>query len=206
MDFELIEAARSGNLEEARRLLALGVDIDAKEDIFAGTALFFASFAGHTQVLALLLENGADVEARNNRGRTALTGASFRGHTEVVKLLLNKGADVNTADKFGKTPLIEACRGNHPVIAELLVQAGARLETRDGVGRYSPDSLFHRRPSRTRGATTEERRASKLQRPHRLDRSCLGRFSKATRTLPSSLLKTAQSRIPRISRAERRCY
>ena len=84
MEFELIKAAQSGNLEEARRLLVEGVDIDAKEDFFAATALFFAAFAGHTDIVHLLLKNGADVEARNNKGRTALTGAAFRGHVEVV--------------------------------------------------------------------------------------------------------------------------
>jgi ankyrin repeat protein len=53
---------------------------------------------GHTEIVQLLLEKGADVNAKNKYGRTALIYATERGYTEIVQLLLEKGADVNAKD------------------------------------------------------------------------------------------------------------
>ena len=51
-----------------------------------------ACFAGDTEVVKQLLDDGAPVDEKDEEGWTALTRASERGHTEVVKLLLDKGA------------------------------------------------------------------------------------------------------------------
>lgn len=60
---------------------------------------------GHIEVIKLLLEKGADIEAADSNGRTLLYRASLNGHDKVVKLLLEKGADMNTKDSDGWTPL-----------------------------------------------------------------------------------------------------
>ncbi|MGP8090842.1 MAG: ankyrin repeat domain-containing protein [Syntrophobacteraceae bacterium] len=51
-----------------------------------------ASENGHRDVVQLLLGKGADVNAKNNGGKTALTYASGRGHQEVKDLLIKAGA------------------------------------------------------------------------------------------------------------------
>ena len=51
-----------------------------------------ASFEGHTEIAKILIENGADVNAKNNIGETALMWASEREYAEIVKLLKNAGA------------------------------------------------------------------------------------------------------------------
>ena len=53
---------------------------------------------GDTEEVKLLIEKGADVDAKDWKGRTALMGAALKGHTETVKLLIEKGADVNARD------------------------------------------------------------------------------------------------------------
>ena len=56
----------------------------------------------------LLIDEGADVQAADNKGRTPLHQTSGEGHLEVARLLLDEGADVQAADINGRTPLHEA--------------------------------------------------------------------------------------------------
>jgi ankyrin repeat protein len=50
---------------------------------------------GHEQVVKLLLEKNADVNAQSGEYGNALGAASYRGHKQVVKMLLEKHSDVN---------------------------------------------------------------------------------------------------------------
>ncbi len=52
----------------------------------------------------MLLERGAVIDARNNRGFTPLIFAVGSGEIQVARLLLERGADVNARDKEGRTP------------------------------------------------------------------------------------------------------
>jgi len=59
---------------------------------FCTTPLQWASYNGALEVVRLLLEQGADVEAKDEDGKTALQQAGDRGHDEIVKLLREHGA------------------------------------------------------------------------------------------------------------------
>jgi ankyrin repeat protein len=69
-----------------------GADINAKEAIIGRTALIMASDANHTEVVRLLLEKGADVNAKTKYGKTALALAKIKDHTDIVQLLEKAGA------------------------------------------------------------------------------------------------------------------
>ena len=56
------------------------------------TALMVAAYKGHFKVVEFLVDNGADVNARDKRGRTPLTLALENGYTDVVKYLKKHGA------------------------------------------------------------------------------------------------------------------
>jgi len=93
-------AAQQGNLEEIRRELAAGARIDAKAEDGA-TALFYAAEHGHTQVVELLAERGAevnvvaDIEVGDRSYRvTALGAAALGGYADIVRVLLKQGAEV----------------------------------------------------------------------------------------------------------------
>ena len=75
-------------------------------DEYGTTFLIWASTRGYTNDVKSLIDNGADVNARNNSGQTALMGASWMDHTEIVELLLENGADVNAKSNDGQTALM----------------------------------------------------------------------------------------------------
>ena len=60
---------------------------------------------GRTKIAELLIQEGADVNAKNMDGATPLHGAALFGEVETVKLLIQKGADVNVRNNQGATPL-----------------------------------------------------------------------------------------------------
>ncbi|MBI5232961.1 MAG: ankyrin repeat domain-containing protein, partial [Deltaproteobacteria bacterium] len=64
---ELIEAAKAGDIEKAKHLLAKGADVNARRNDGA-TALMMASLQGHAEVVKGLLAKRADVNARRNDG------------------------------------------------------------------------------------------------------------------------------------------
>ena len=95
------EAASAGNLDLVKQALVNGMDPDTTDPKSGGTLLATAALMGHTAIVSLLLEHGADVNARSKDGGTALHAAAFLGRAETVKLLLDKGADTTLQHKMG---------------------------------------------------------------------------------------------------------
>ena len=86
------------------------------------TPLIHAAENGHLEVVKLLLDKGANIDAQDNADSTALIEASIAGHKAVVKLLLEKGTKVDIKTKAGKTALQYAEEKEHKEIAQLLKQ------------------------------------------------------------------------------------
>lgn len=72
-----------------------------------------------------LIEQGANVNATDNEGKSALYWASEQGHFEIVKLLIKNKANINIATANGYTPLHLAMMREHYEIAALLIKNGA---------------------------------------------------------------------------------
>ncbi len=105
---ELYGAARNGNIDAVKRYLADSVDINAGDTKYGVTPLCWAAFSGHTEIIELLIENGADVNAKNRDAGTALHGAAFLGKAEVAALLIQNGADTHAKHESGDTPMDSA--------------------------------------------------------------------------------------------------
>lgn len=88
---------------------------------FTGPVLTYAAKIGNQKLVAILLENGADVHAISAEGRTALHYAAEIGHQGVVKLLLRKGADRSAkAGVHRELPLDLARAGDNREVVKLL--------------------------------------------------------------------------------------
>ncbi|BAT94187.1 E3 ubiquitin-protein [Vigna angularis] len=119
----LVSAARDGDLVEAKMLLNCNPCL-AKYSTFGGlnSPLHFAAAKGHNEIVALLLENGADVNSRNYCGQTALMQACRYGHWEVVQTLLLFRCNVLRADYLsGRTALHFAAVHGHVRCIRLVV-------------------------------------------------------------------------------------
>jgi ankyrin repeat protein len=108
----------------SRQLLGAG-NVNVTDD-YSWTPLMRACRRGYLEVVNLLLDKGADLEAKDQYGATALIIASSEFRVDVVKMLLDKGADVNTKDRNGWTALMWATSMGHMQIVKLLQSHGAK--------------------------------------------------------------------------------
>src|SRR5262245_29376585 len=81
---------------------------DAEEYTHGHTALMRAALDGNTETVKELLDQGADINQRDENGRTALMFAAMNTHYETMKVLLEYGADVNAKSNKGGTALMAA--------------------------------------------------------------------------------------------------
>ena len=75
---------------------------------------------------ALLLDRGAEVNGKDNRGWTPLHHAAWNGRSVVATLLLDRGAEVNGKNNRGWTPLDYATWKGHADVVALLLERGAK--------------------------------------------------------------------------------
>jgi ankyrin repeat protein len=104
-----------------------------EKDATGQTALHWAALRGNEAIVRLLLDFRADIEAKDNDGKTVLHSAasSQKPNEAVVRLLVDLGGDFKARDNDGKTVLHSAAEGGNEAVVRLLVDRGADIEATD---------------------------------------------------------------------------
>jgi len=112
-------------------------DVNARGFDKKETPLHVALRRGHVEVARVLLEHGADTEARDGDDRTPLLQASRDGHVELARVLLNHGADREARGKDDYNPLERAAQNGHVQLAQVLLEHGADVNAQNN-RRHTP--------------------------------------------------------------------
>lgn len=141
------EAALVGDVGRLAALLDADPSLARARRHDGWPALHLAGFHGHPAVAALLLDRGAEVDARsaNHLANTALQATlAISGHLPLAELLLARGADANAVGAGGYRPLhLAASRGSVPGV-DLLLAHGADPAARADDGRTAADLAVER--------------------------------------------------------------
>ncbi|KAK9961718.1 hypothetical protein ABG768_007118 [Culter alburnus] len=132
---KLYQASLNGDLVAMATALAEGAEVNWSNPEREGrTALIGSAVGGSLLACEFLLQNGANVNHRDQHGQGALHAAATYGHTGQVCLLLKRGANQYAADEKGNDPLSIAIETAHADIVTLLRMARMNEEMRDSEG------------------------------------------------------------------------
>ena len=106
-------------------------ELSAAEEYGHGhTPLMRAALKGNTERVKELINEGADINQRDENSRTALMFAVINGHYQTMKVLLEYGADVNARSNKGGTALMGAASAGDLRMVQALLDKGADLDAR----------------------------------------------------------------------------
>jgi ankyrin repeat protein len=115
-DTALMLAAYKGKLAAVKALLAKKAQVNRP----GWTALHYAAAGGHADIVRLLLDEHALIDAASPNRTTPLMMAALDGHDASVRLLLDNGADPGLRNEAGLSAIDFALQNNHQAVAVLL--------------------------------------------------------------------------------------
>ena len=145
-------ATQNGKVDVVTRYISMGQSLEVKDD-YGRTPLHIAIEFGHTEIIRILIDAGADTEARTGRalqtyfGWTPLMFAAHWGNSEAIRLLTSAGADLNATEQGSRYPhsvlAIAAVEGNY-LSAQQLIKLGANVNSTSEDRSFTPIFLASR--------------------------------------------------------------
>ncbi|MFO8087602.1 MAG: ankyrin repeat domain-containing protein [Bacteroidales bacterium] len=140
LDYALMDAAWEGDIDSVVYLLKAGADVNAKNDYSSETPLIYAAQQGNTDIVKILLHNGADPEIIPRNDEPAMIRATALGYMDVVEEIIRYGGDVNQRGKNNRTALHYASTYGHYFLVDMLLYYGALPDAR---ARYDVTPLMN---------------------------------------------------------------
>jgi len=125
----LCDATVNKHTEVAKLLLTNGCKVERRNIRHTDTPLLYAAINGDIEIVEMLLNRGANINAVNQYGITALHNAVRSKTMEIIELLLKRGAYVNAKDSYSVTPLQLAFENGSEEIVKLLLKHGAYVNS-----------------------------------------------------------------------------
>ncbi|MEL6131997.1 MAG: ankyrin repeat domain-containing protein, partial [Bacteroidota bacterium] len=125
---------RQGEAQRVKEVIAQAPDLVNQPDARGFYPLVLAAYYDQAEMVALLLQLGADPEVKDGSGNTALMGASFKGFTASVETLITNGAQIDNQNAEGATALAFASMFDQEAVAKLLLEHGADPLLKDHKG------------------------------------------------------------------------
>ena len=119
----LMLASLKGHLPMAKLLIQREADINHP----GWTALHYAASGGHTEIIRLLLDESAYIDAESPNGTTPLMMAARYGNSKAVQLLIEQGSDIQLKNQLGLSAIDFAKQGNRPDSLALIEAALNKL-------------------------------------------------------------------------------
>ena len=126
----VVRAAQSSSYKQILKLLEQRVNIEGRHSQSGRTALAVAAHCGNEEIVALLLQQGAQTNVLDSSNMMPLHLAASRGHYDVVRLLLDDHVNIDAVGPNGKTALRLAADNGYHVAVELLLQERAKVNAR----------------------------------------------------------------------------
>ncbi|XP_043955304.1 protein TANC2-like isoform X3 [Gambusia affinis] len=112
------------NIKVSRLLIMGGANVDYRTEVFKGAPLLCVhAHLGHKDVVALLLDHRAQVDAQSDDGLTALGFAAAAGHLDIVTLLSHHKAKIGHMDSSGRCVLVLAAQHGHLEVLRFLLKS-----------------------------------------------------------------------------------
>lgn len=127
-------------IAKVEAIIKYGGNIDDVQNQKKHTLLHIAAGSGYAEAVKLLLDNNANINARDLFNGTPLHRTIQNGHVEVVKILIKRGADIEARSTTGNTPLNFAisAESNRIEVMSLLLSAGASVNVVVGFSGDTP--------------------------------------------------------------------
>ena len=124
----LLAAVYEGDADEARRLIAAGSDIEVTDD-WGRTPLHVAAFRSNDEIVSILAQAGADMNALERQAYDIVTIAAVANDPELLRHALSLGASpANITSPYEGTALIAAAHLGHYEVVGILIEAGAPVD------------------------------------------------------------------------------
>ena len=128
-----LDYARTGETELLAGMIRHGLPVNLA-DARGNSLLMLACYNQNAATARMLLDQGAEVDRRNQRHQTPLGGVAFKGYEEIVTLLLAHRAEVDADNGAGMTPLMFAAMFGRTRVVEQLQIHGASVKRRNRLG------------------------------------------------------------------------